>query len=259
MLSLDKSFRKGFPMSIKNETVHSEVESVNHVNHLYCPESSHQKLPAVIVIHEWWGLDEHAKERARALAEQGYAALALDMYGEAKTVDNPEAAYALSSSLVQNFSLAKKKILKAVEILKERPDVDSSKISAIGYCFGGTMVLNMARAGADFALVSSFHGALSPPLVKAEPETFKAKILVFNGAADPFVPKEDVEGFKKEMSDLKANHKFVSYREAIHSFTNKKANENGKKFNLPLAYNQSADEDSWKTLLAELQSLRSAI
>ena len=242
-------------MSIKNEIIQTEVKSVSHANHLYCPESSDQKQPAVIVIHEWWGLDDHAKERAKALAEQGYPALALDMYGESKTVDNPEEAYALSSSLIQNFPLAKEKILKAVEILKERSDVDSSKIAAIGYCFGGTMVLNMARAGADFVLVSSFHGALSPPLVTAQPNTFKAKVLVFNGEADSFVPKEDVEGFKKEMSGLKANYKFVSYKEAVHSFTNKNADENGKKFNLPLAYNQNADEDSWKILLEEMRHL----
>ena len=171
-------------MSIKNESLTFEVESLKHISQLFYPESLDKATPAVIVIHEWWGLDEHALESAKALAEQGYVALAIDMYGEAKTVDNPEEAYGLSSSLVQNFALSKQKILKAMELLKKRSDVDSSKMLAIGYCFGGTMVLNMARAGADFALVSSFHGALSPPLVPASADTFKAKVLVFNGEAD---------------------------------------------------------------------------
>ena len=248
-------FKTGVFMSIKSEKVCFEVESVNHIHHLFCPESLDKKAPAVIVIHEWWGLDDHAIERAKALAQQGYVALAVDMYGEAKRLDNPKEAYALSSSLVQNFALSKQKILKALEVLKNRSDVDSSKILAIGYCFGGTMVLNMARAGADLALVSSFHGALSPPLVPASPETFKAKVLVFNGEADSYVPKEHVEAFKKEMSDLKANYQFKNYPGVVHSFTNKKADENGKKFDLPLAYNQSADEDSWNILLEEIRSL----
>ena len=128
-------------------------------------------------------------------------------------------------------------------------------MTAIGYCFGGTMVLNMARAGADLALVSSFHGALSPPLVEASSETFKSKVLVFNGEADPYVPKDDVESFKKEMSELKVDYKFVSYKDAVHSFTNKKADENGKKFELPLAYNKQADENSWSLFLEELGRL----
>ena len=242
-------------MSIKTETVSFELEGVNHKSDLFYPESAAAKRPAVIVIHEWWGLDHHAKERAKALAEKGYLALAIDMYGEAKTVDNPEEALALSSFLIENFSLAKQKILKALSLLKERPDVDSSKMIAIGYCFGGTMVLNMARAGADLVLVSSFHGALSPPLVETSAEIFKSKVLVFNGEADPFVPKTDVEAFKKEMSNLKVDHKFVNYKDAIHSFTNKKADENGKKFELPLAYNKQADEDSWNTLLEEMNHL----
>jgi len=242
-------------MSIKTETLSFEVKALNHKSDLFYPEDLREKRPAVIVIHEWWGLDEHAKERAKALAEKGYVALAIDMYGEAKTVDNPKEAYGLSSSLVGNFSLAKEKILKALSLLKERSDVDSSKITAIGYCFGGTMVLNMARAGTDLALVSSFHGALSPPLVEPSSETFKAKVLVFNGGSDPYVPEKDVEAFKKEMLELKADHKFVTYKEAIHSFTNKKADENGKKFELPLAYNKEADEDSWSQLLEELNQL----
>ena len=242
-------------MSTKNETVSFELKGVNYKSDLFYPESSDIKRPAVIVIHEWWGLDNHAKERAKVLAEKGYTALAIDMYGEAKTVDNPEEAYALSSSLIQNFSLAKEKILKALSLLKERSDVDSSKLTAIGYCFGGTMVLNMARAGADLVLVSSFHGALSPPLVETSSETFKSKVLVFNGEADPYVPKNDVEAFKKEMSELKVNYKFMSYKDAVHSFTNKKADENGKKFKLPLAYNKQADEDSWNTFLEELSHL----
>ena len=242
-------------MSVKHDTVLSQVEGVNHIHQLYLPESLDKKSPAVIVIHEWWGLDDHAKTQAQALAQKGYIALAVDMYGEGKTVDHPDQAYALSSSLIKNFKLAKQKILKAMDILKQREDVDLLKFIAIGYCFGGTMVLNMARAGADLALVSSFHGALSPPLLKAEPETFKAKVLVFNGEKDPFVPQKDIQAFKTEMDELKANYVFKNYKGAVHSFTNKKADENGKKFNLPLAYHKEAEQNSWEILLKEIKNL----
>ena len=242
-------------MSITNQIINSEVEGLNHKNHLFYPEASDTKKPAVMVIHEWWGLDDHAKQSAEALAKKGYVSLAVDMYGEGKIVDTPDVAYGLSSSLIQNFSLAKKKLLKALELLKERSDVDSSKIVVIGYCFGGTMALNMARAGTDLALVTSFHGALAPPLVETSKDTFKAKVLVFNGEADSYVSKEAVESFKKEMLDLEVNHKFVSYKDAVHSFTNKTADENGKKFNLPLAYNKEADEDSWRIFLEELSQV----
>jgi len=242
-------------MPLKISSLCFEVEGVNHKSELFCPETSGDKRPAIVVVHEWWGLDDHAKDSAKALAELGYVALAIDMYGEAKTVDNPKEAYELSSSLVGNFSLAQQKILKALSLLKEREDVDSSKMIIMGYCFGGTMALNMARAGADLALVSSFHGALSPPLVETSKETFNARALVFNGGSDPYVPAKDVEAFKKEMSDLEVNHQFVSYKDAIHSFTNKKADENGKKFELPLAYNKEADEDSWRIFTEELKKL----
>ena len=242
-------------MSIEHQTLNFKLDGVNHINYLSSPQNSDKKHPAVIVIHEWWGLDAHAKERADTLAQQGYVALALDMYGEGKTVTTPEEAFTLSSGLINDFPLAKQQFLEALKILKQRPNVNSSKIIAIGYCFGGTMVLNMARAGLDLALVSSFHGALSPPLITASSDTFKSKVLVFNGEADPYVSKEDIESFKKEMSDLKADYSFTNYKDAIHSFTNKKADENGKKFNLPLAYNKQADEDSWSKLLKGINQL----
>ena len=231
------------------------VDGVDHINDLFHQASPDKKNPAVILIHEWWGLDDYAKERAQALADQGYSTLAIDMYGNAKTVDNPKDAYEISSSLIQNFSLSKEKIIKAISLLKEQEGVDSSKIVIVGHCFGGTMALNMARSGTDFVLVASFHGALAPPLVEASPETFKPKVLVFNGDADPYVPQKDVESFKQEMSDLKADLKFVGYKGAVHSFTKKDADKSGKKFDLPLAYNKEADEDSWNTLLKELSQL----
>lgn len=239
-------------MSIENQTLNYEVNGVNHICYLAKPSQKEKKYPAVIVVHEWWGLDEHAKERADQLAKEGCLAVAIDMYGESKVVDNPESAYNLSSTLLGDISLVQKKFSSLFELLKQRPDVDSNNISAIGYCFGGTVVLNMARAGMDLALVSSFHGALAPPLVSAQPGTVKTKVLVFNGEADPYVEKEHIESFKKEMSDLKVDYEFTNYPEAIHSFTNKKADENGKKFNLPLAYNASADKDSWSQFLKAL-------
>ncbi len=203
--------------------------------------------PGVLVVHEWWGQNEYVRKRARMLAEMGYTALALDMYGEGKEATHPDDAAKFSSELMKNFDVAKARFMAAMEFLKKQPTVDPDRIAAIGYCFGGGVVLNMARQGVDLKGVASFHGSLAA-VKPAEPGHVKAKILVLHGADDKFVKPEQIEAFKQEMKAAGADFEFIAYPGAVHGFTNPDADEYGKKFNLPLAYNAEADKKSWEEL-----------
>ena len=207
-------------------------------------DSIKAERPGVLVIHEWWGHNAYARKRARMLAELGYTALAVDMYGDGKTADHPEDAGKFSSAVGGNLPLAKARYDAALETLRQQPGVDTDKIAAIGYCFGGGILLNMARMGTDIDGVVSYHGSVATrsPAKKGE---IKTRVRVFNGADDPFVKTEQIEAFKKEMESAGVDYKFVNYPGAVHSFTNPDADAYGKKFKLPLAYNEKADKDSW--------------
>ena len=206
------------------------------------------RRPGVVVVHEWWGHNDYVRRRARMLAEQGYTALALDMYGGGKQADHPKDAQSFMMELISNPEIAKARFMAAYHLLKKHETVDPSKIAAIGYCFGGAVVLQMARFGTDLKGVASFHGNLSTNS-PAKPGSVKAKVLVLHGADDSLVPKEQVAAFKKEMDTAGVDYTFIEYPGAVHAFTNPAATENGKKFNLPLAYDEHADHESW----AELQ------
>jgi dienelactone hydrolase len=203
--------------------------------------------PGVLVVHEWWGMNDYARKRARMLAELGYTAFALDMYGDGKQAHHPDDAGQFSSAIMKNQDLARARFNGALEVLRKEKTVDPRRIAAIGYCFGGAVVLQMARYGTDLKAVVSFHGNLAP-VSPAKPGAVKAKILVLTGAADSFVPPEQVEQFKKEMDAAKADYRVIAYPGAKHSFTNPEADEFGKQFNLPLAYNEEADHASWKEM-----------
>jgi len=205
------------------------------------------KRPGVLVVHEWWGLNDYARKRARMLAELGYAALAVDMYGEGKQAAHPDDAGKFSSELMKNFGTAKDRFLAAMEFLKAQPVTDPGKIAAIGYCFGGGVVLNLARQGIDLKGLASFHGSLAA-VVPAERGSLKAKVLVLHGANDKFITKEQIKAFKDEMKNAGADFRFIAYPGALHSFTNPEADEYGKKFNIPVAYNSAADKKSWKEM-----------
>lgn len=205
------------------------------------------KGPGILVVHEWWGLNDYARNRAKMLAQLGYTALAVDMYGEGKQAKHPDDAGKFSSEVMKNFPVAKERFLAALEFLKKQPTVDPANIAAIGYCFGGGVVLNMARQGLDLKGIASFHGSLA--VVKPnQPTPIKAAVRVYNGADDKFVSAEAIEALKKEMAEQKVNFKFTNYPGAIHSFTNPDATEMGKKFNMPIAYNEAADKESWADL-----------
>ena len=210
-------------------------------------ENQKGSRPGVIVVHEWWGHNQYARKRAVMLAELGYAALAIDMYGDGKQADHPENAGKFAMEVMQNLPTAKARFNEGVKFLKDQPQTDANKIAAIGYCFGGGIVLRMAVSGEDLKGVVSFHGGLPTDSVE-NPKQVKAKLLVCNGADDGFVSAEQIDAFKKAMVDAGINFKFVNYPGAIHAFSNPEADSLGKKFNLPLAYNKQADEGSWKDM-----------
>ena len=169
------------------------------------------------------------------------------MYGDGKTAGHPDDAGAFSSAVMQDIAGAQARFEAAHALLAAHPTTDASRTGAIGYCFGGAVVLHMARVGADLQAVASFHGSLSS-LHTPEPGSVKAKILVAHGAADPFVPEEDIEALKKEMDEAGADYEFVAYEGAVHSFTNPGADAVGEQFDLPLKYDAEADRQSWQAM-----------
>lgn len=205
------------------------------------------KRPGVLVVHEWWGNGKYTRHRADMLARLGYVAMAVDMYGDGREVDHPEDAGRFASQISKNFVLARARFVAAMELLKAQPVTDPGKIAAIGYCMGGGVVLNMARAGLDLKGVVSFHGSLKPS-IRAEPGTIKAKLLVLTGARDPFVTPEKIRQFEAEMRKVAARFRIVTYPGAWHSFTNPEADIFAEKFDLPLAYDREADLASWREM-----------
>jgi dienelactone hydrolase len=203
--------------------------------------------PGVLIVHEWWGHNEYVRKRARMLAEMGYTALALDMYGHGKQAAHPDDAGKFASAVMKNAVIGEGRFMAALKFLKKQKNVDPERIAAIGYCFGGGVVLHMARQGVDLKGVASFHGSLATEK-PAKPGIIKAKILVLNGDADEFTTPEQIKSFKQEMKNAGADFQFISYPEAMHSFTNPDADMYAKKFNMPVGYNANADKKSWAEL-----------
>jgi dienelactone hydrolase len=197
--------------------------------------------PGIILAHEWWGITNHMNNEARRFVNQGYTVFIADLYGDAKTADNPKDAGALMKSLMGNPAAVESRFKAARMYLAKHSTVDAKRIGASGYCMGGAVVLNMARSG-ELAAVAAFHPSLGG--YKASGGPIKAKVLVANGADDPFNKPEQIQAFKKDMDAAKADYRFIDYPGAVHAFTNPEATEAGKKFNLPLAYNAKADKES---------------
>ncbi len=204
--------------------------------------------PGVLVVHEWWGHNEHARDRARKLAELGYTALAVDMYGDGKFADHPEKAGEFMNAAFKDWEGSQAKFNAAKKLLQDHATVDPERIAAIGFCFGGAVSLRMARGGADLDAVVAFHSALplDPPVSKGQ---VKAAVLVINGADDGFLDPKTVATFKKEMVSATEDFTYVSLEGVKHSYTNKQADEFSKKFNIAaLEYNQQADEKAWSAM-----------
>lgn len=230
--------------AIVSRTVEYHANGTRLVGYLAYDDSVKGRRPGVLVVHEWWGLNDYVKSRARQLAELGYVAFAIDMYGDGKQADHPDQAGAFAKEVGEKWNDAKARFRAGLELLKRQPITDPTRVAAIGYCFGGGIVLNMAREGFDLKGVVSFHGTLASP-VKARPGIVKAQVLVLTGEADPFVPQEDVSNFKKEMENAGVDYRVIEYPGAKHAFTNPDADRFGQQFNLPLAYDAEADKASW--------------
>ncbi|MFZ9387973.1 MAG: dienelactone hydrolase family protein [Chitinophagaceae bacterium] len=232
--------------SIKEEIVSYDTDSIKLTNYVYYDENLKGPRPAILVIHEWWGLNDYARMRARKLAELGYIAMAVDMYGNGQTADNPARAQELSTPFYMNPQLAKTRVDMALENLKKNPHADGTRTAIIGYCFGGAVALGTARLGSDFKAAVSFHGNLN--VVPANKDLLKAEVLVCHGAADPFVPPAEVEQFKKQMDSIGARYTFKAYEGAVHAFSNPAATALGEKFNIPIKYDAAADTASWNDM-----------
>jgi dienelactone hydrolase len=235
----------------KTEFVEQEVEYISEgtilKGFLVYDKNIEGKRPGVLVVHEWWGHNDYARKRARMLAELGYTALAVDMFGDGKTADHPEDAQKFAGAIFNNVKTGEDRFLAAYNFLRDQETVNPDEIAAVGYCFGGAVVLHMARIGMDLKAVASFHGGIQP-ITPAEEGKVKAFVLVCNGADDPFVTQEQIDAFKTEMNNAKVQYEFVNYEDAIHSFTSPAADSLGPKFNMPLAYNEKADKESWQEM-----------
>lgn len=205
--------------------------------------------PGVIVVHEWWGLNDYAKRRARDLAALGYSALAVDMYGDGRNTQHPDDAKAFMNAALADPAIPKARFQAGLDLLKAQPQTDPARLAAIGYCFGGKVVLDMARQGLPLAAVVSFHGALVTA-TPATPGSVKAKVLVEHGAADSFITAEQIAAFKAEMDQAGADYRFVELPGAKHGFSNPDADAH-KGHGLDLGYQKEADERSW----ADMQAL----
>ncbi len=228
------------------EEIQYSVDGEPYTGYLAYGDSAEPK-PGVLVVHEWWGHSDYVRQRATMLAELGYTALALDMYGTGKIAEHPGDAQKFMQAVTENAGAAQTRFAAALEILRANPRVEADKIAAIGYCFGGATVLNMARAGMDLDGVVSFHGSLGTETPAKEGDV-QARVLVLHGNADTFIPEEEVKAFKAEMDAASVDYEFVGYDGAKHSFTNPAATAKAEKYDIPLAYNAAADEDSWQRM-----------
>src|SRR5258708_16399220 len=207
-------------------------------------DATEAKRPGIVMVHEWWGITKHIHSEAKKLAQQGYTAFIADMYGDAKTADNPKDAGTLAGGGRKDAKVMEARLKAAQAELAKQATVNPQKIGAGGYCFGGAVVLNMARTGDDLKAVAVFHALLAPNTPAPAPGTVKAKVLILNGADDPFVKKEQYEALKKDFDAAKADYRIVTYPGAVHAFTNPESTALGEKFKLPLKYDANADQQS---------------
>ena len=235
---------------IGEEVVYSTGETELH-GYIAHDEAVAGQRPGVLVVHEWWGHNDYARDRARQLAQLGYVALAVDMYGQGRRAGHPEDAGRFAGEVKADMDAAESRFRAAMQRLQDHPLVRDDDIAAIGYCFGGGMVLEMARRGLALDAVASFHGSLVTDH-PAEPGVVQAEVLVANGGADPFVKLEQIQAFVAEMEQAGVAYTYVSYPGVKHSFTNPGADAMGEKFDLPLVYDAHADRDSWAKMKAML-------
>jgi dienelactone hydrolase len=239
--------------AIKTEAIKYNIGAQEYQGFLAYDDASTAKRPGVLVAPEWWGVTDYAKHRAEQLAALGYVAFALDPYGGGKITNDPKEASQWAGALKADSKELRSRAAVALDLLKKNALVDPTKVAAIGYCFGGTTVLELARSGADLTGVVSFHGGLATK-APATAGTVKAKVLVCHGGDDSFESPEEIAAFQKEMRDAGIDWQMNIYGGAVHAFTNPDADKHGIK---GIAYNEKADKRSWeamKKFLAEIFS-----
>jgi len=243
---IDEGVELTTEMIISGEEVSYSTGDTEMKGYIAYNEADTVKRPGILVVHEWWGHNDYVRERAEMLAELGFVALAVDMYGDGKKAAHPEDAKKFSGMVMQNMDMAEDRFSEAIAVLKNHPVVDDSEISAVGYCFGGSLILALANKGMDLDGVAAFHSGVQLPVPPSE--ILQAKMLVQNGADDPFVSKESVSQFKMQMDALNKEYEYIAYPGAVHAYTNPGADSLGQKFELPLAYNKEADKKSWEEM-----------
>jgi len=236
--------------------LHTEVVEYRHGSivlegYLAYDDALQTKRPGVLVVHEWKGLNEYAKRRARQLVPLGYIAFAIDMYGRGVVARDHEEAAKLSGVYRNDRQLMRERAKAGLDVLRQHPLADASRLAAIGYCFGGTTVLELARGGEPLRGVASFHGGLGTPHPE-DARQITGKVLVLHGAKDPHVTPEDVAAFEREMREAGVNYRLITYADAVHSFT---VAEAGDDPSTGLAYNADADRTSWQALQRFLQEV----
>ena len=234
-------------MTIRTQTLPYSAGGIDMVGY-FAQESDASPSPGVLVLPEWWGLNDYIRRRTEDIARLGYSALGVDLYGAGKAVGHPDEAGPLMNEVLENMEAGTLRLQAALAALIDQPGVDPSRLAAIGFCFGGAMALHLARIGTGLSGVVSFHGALDS-FHEPTPGSIKARILVCHGDADEFISKESIQAFHAEMKSAGANYQFISYPGALHGFTSPEADENGRKYGLPLAYDESADKESWQAMI----------
>lgn len=247
MLGISSVGRSGnLAPNIKEETVSYSVNGVVYKGFIAYDDNIKGKRPAILVVPEWWGVNDYTRMRARKLAELGYIAMAADVFGDGKVATNPTEAQQFTGPLYKDPTLAKSLLDGAAIKLKEYSQTDPNNLAAIGYCFGGFVALNYAKLGGDLKGVVSFHGGMGGAPV--DKKIMKAKVLVCQGGSDKFVSQKDVDKFKHQLDSIGVDNSVKVYANATHAFTNPDATATGKKFNMPIEYNPQADKDSWNDM-----------
>jgi dienelactone hydrolase len=236
---------------LRTEAVQYQQDNTPLQGYLAYDDKIEGRRPGILIVHEWWGLNNYVKGRTEQLARLGYVAFAVDMYGNGLVAQNPQTAGKLAGSVRNNPQLELARVQAALDSLKSNTRVDPAKIAIMGYCFGGGVALDFARSGADIRGAISFHGALESK-TPAAPNAIKAQILVLHGADDPLVPFSQVTTFIDEMKKANANYQVNLYSHAVHAFTNPEADKIGMK---GIGYNAQADKRSWQALRSFLDEI----
>ena len=234
-------------MAVTSKNIEYPCGDRNHHGYVAWDDGISGERPGIIVIHEWWGLNDYMKQRADMLAELGYCALAIDMYGDGLQASNPEEAGAAMNQVLENMETGTARLQAAYATLTGLEQVDPARTAAQGYCFGGAMALHMARIGMPLNAAVSFHGALGS-FHKPTAGEVKARILVCHGGDDAMVSMDDVAAFRDEMDAAQADYEVIVHDGAAHGFTTVAADANGQKYGIPVGYDASPDAASWEAM-----------